>query len=329
MPKVKIRFGGMNNVLDAAEIPRDDVRGVEYSIVSDLLNVDPGTGDKARRRQGYRRLHATAFHSVFRSPEITCAVTDNLLQRIEPDYSLATVRTLASSKPVHAVDTPVGLVYSNGTDIGMFMGATHWLLPDPPAEVTVDDITVPSFKERMPAGQYVAWFGGMLYTLRYENGESWLYHSDGYDLVWDSRDGYLRFPGAPTALAAVDDGIYVGAGDRLYFLAGGGPEDFAERRALDFSVVPGAFAAHRAEDIGLKGGRLALLFTTSGFVLGGNGGVIEQKQEIAPTAAGAGLMAGVLAVRQERGESHLVAVLRGTGATASRYTPEELDLRTY
>lgn len=320
MAKTIFLFSGMNNVLDAAEIPKDDTREAAYSTAADLLNVDPGDAGKARRRTGFSKVSTDPYHTLF-SVDGTCyGVSGRSLRQITPDFQTTELALLTSTARGRFVWSPVGVFYTNADDIGLISGGAYAPLESPSPTVDVEGVSVPSYKVALPAGKFICWYNGRLYSLRQEGGESWLYCTDGYALHMDIRDGYFRFDGEPTALVAVDDGLYVGAGNRLYFIPGAGPDDFEERRALDFAIVPGAFTADRSEDLSLNDstGRVAIFLARSGCVLGHNGGRITQHREVAPETSLN--MAGVTYIRKARGEIHCVSVLQGDGDPGNRYT---------
>lgn len=336
MPTARFAFSGMNNRLDAAQLPAvPQTRGLYRELCADLVNVDTDSSGKARRRTGRRLVYPGAVHSLFAHKEYCLFGEGRYLKRLYPGMGTETLAELLSAAPLFFCATPVGIAVSNRDGIGLADDAGYEALPVPEATVKVDGISVPSFKEVLPGGEYCAWYAGMLYTLRREeDGDAWLYHTDGYSLFLDTRENYLRFPGAPTLLAAVEDGLYLGAGEKLYFLAGGGPDEFTEKIGADLPVVPGCFQAGTASELGIveilgrpaaEIGRLLIAFGTEGFIYGLSGGNLLFLGEIAPAAGGE---RGALLIRRARGEVHFVASVSGGGAPDNAYLSPALSVET-
>lgn len=87
----------------------------------------------------------------------------------------------------------------------------------------------------MPAGDFVRWHTGRLYTAK--NGT--LYFSEPMrPHLHDPAHGYVPFSGHIAFVEAVADGIYVGDSRGVWFLAGTDPTKFEKRRVSGHRAVP-------------------------------------------------------------------------------------------
>ena len=86
----------------------------------------------------------------------------------------------------------------------------------------------------IPGGDYVRYFRGRLYVV----SGSWVWYSEPlqYGLV-STTGGYLTFGRTITMFEPVESGIFVGLRERVLFLRGQGPENFAQVPLTDRGAI--------------------------------------------------------------------------------------------
>lgn len=183
------------------------------------------------------------------------------------------------------------------------------------------DLTVrleTQFDEPPPPGDLLEVYNGVMYVV-------------AGDVVWYSkpyqfenfcrRDRFMRFPGNTTMFAGVNDGVYVSAGEKTWFLAGKGPEDFKSQVMFDAGAITGtaakttigALKGDEAMD-GTPGGAAVMWASPDGMHIGLDGGtainLTEREYSLPSAARGRGI------VRQSRGYTQLLVALEGAQVAA-------------
>lgn len=103
--------------------------------------------------------------------------------------------------------------------------------------------------------------------------------------------GYFQFEAPVTLLAAAEDGIYVAAGERTYFLQGRSPQDMTQRPVLAAGAVPGTqlsafpFASLLSGPGAVPTQSCAWLATDGVFCIGRAGGMVSRVTEAALSLA--------------------------------------------
>ena len=89
------------------------------------------------------------------------------------------------------------------------------------------------FKQQAPAGHLVSYFDGYMYVA----SDKFILYSDtyGYEL-FDMRD-YLPFDSMVTMFAPVQDGVFIGTENRIYFVQGKDPKQFILTIKANYGVV--------------------------------------------------------------------------------------------
>lgn len=163
------------------------------------------------------------------------------------------------------------------------------------------------FFQPPPLGTALLAMGGYMLVAR---GEV-LYTSEPFHPeLFDIRRGY-HFGADLTGLALVDDGVYVGAGEKVMFLPGRDPSAWKAVEAYGFALIPGSVAYGPGEDLG-DGvpGIIPFAMTAAGPVAllpGGRVRLLTGERFEYPRQERA---AGV--VRTTRGTSQFVCTLQGT-----------------
>lgn len=175
-----------------------------------------------------------------------------------------------------------------------------------------------AFCDRMPAGHIVRYFNGRIYVAS-KNVLYWslpLYYG-----VHDTAANFLYYSDPITLMEPIgEEGIYVSAGKRTYFLSGRGPEDFSQAIRHPAGAVPGTGQPVRGGIMGLEDDRLFVYWwSKAGYpVLGGPDGRVLpiRDSQIASGEA----ESGATILREWEGLTQLITMLRGSGQAGLRVT---------
>lgn len=330
MANVTYTFKDMNNVDDplAVGTPVPKIRELVYTEVSRLVNVDPGNDNFARLRKGTALRLAGNYTSMFANDNTFLVVEGLGLKRFWPTTNTTTLlKNLTSGAPMAFADTPIGVFFTNGSDIGMVANDVAESMPIPDTTVFFDDVSVPSYKVPVPPGQFVQWFNGTLFTLAFEDGASWLYHTDGYALEVDERENYFQFPGVPKMLIAIDPGgLFVSCGEKTVYLRGDGADSFQETPIAPYPAIPHTAIVCKAEQFNIEGisGEVAIWASTRGICLGTSDGQLinlsQGKVSYQPGKTGAAI------IRELNGDIHYVLSMQDTEKEYNAYIPRNITV---
>lgn len=164
------------------------------------------------------------------------------------------------------------------------------------------------FYEPLPAGHEVCLHKGRLFCAR----DNVLYFSKPLQYgLYDATEDYLQLASRIDLLKPVENGVFVAAGKRTYFLRGDSPDDFELRIVHAHGAVPGTglvIPASTFDFDGLKAGNVAVWWATNGtMVVGFPDGQISILRE-AELALPEYSRGAILARRQD-GAKQLVSVL--------------------
>lgn len=156
-------------------------------------------------------------------------------------------------------------------------------------------------------GVLLAHFAGHVLLAR----DNRLYRSETYaPELFDLRKG-LAVPSRITLVVPMDDGIYLGTEDEIFWLNGRNPAEWRLDRKDVHGAVFGTAAYGPAEDV-LEGqnGQVVIFVGTKGIVAGFNGGTLlsltEERYSFPVMTEGAGI------IRHHGGTIQYVVTLRGT-----------------
>lgn len=162
------------------------------------------------------------------------------------------------------------------------------------------------------AGQTLAAGPGYVYVARGRK----LYRTKAYrHELMDVRENYT-FAGYISMIAVMDDGLWVGAGSDLIWLAGDDPRKWDYQPKASYGVITGALTFGDAEDIQPElDGPVALVGTSRGVVACLNGGIMKnltkERFSYGATERGASI------VRNHGGITQHLMVLEGTEGAAN------------
>lgn len=185
------------------------------------------------------------------------------------------------------------------------------------------DLTVrleTQFENPPPPGDIVECYNGVMYVV--QGSVAW--HSAPYQFErFCFKDQFMPFPDAVTMFAAVNDGIYVSAGNTTWFLQGEGPGKFKSHVVMDHGAIMGTavktsmgvIKTDEEEPEGEPGGTAVAWASPRGVCFGMEGGKtinMTERHYLLPTAQrGAGI------VRTTRGMIQYLASLEGTQQSAA------------
>lgn len=169
-----------------------------------------------------------------------------------------------------------------------------------------------------PLGTILEYYNGVLYVC--SGGVA--YQSDPYGLeLFRIADQFLQFPGRLTLFAAVNDGIYVGTDQKMFFLAGDRPDQLKSRQIFDYGAIEGTSyktdasyftKREQGEEFGDDPRPVVIWASPRGIHVGYDGGVVKNLTEGMYSFPTAQRGAGVL--RDVRGYTQFLTSLQGTGS---------------
>lgn len=234
--------------------------------------------------------------------------------------------SIESSTDVEVTDKIVYLSGANGTEL--YRAA---VLPASAASYDFlgreSDLTArldTQYVSPPPAGPIVEVYNGVAYVVV----GSTAFHSDPYLFEnFRIRDSFLTFPGQVTMFASVNDGIYVGTSDTVWFLKGGHPKgDMKSQVCFNYGAIPGT-AVKTVEGVlksvleaeeGGPGGTMVMWTSPFGVCVGSKDGQVQnmtERQYSFPSAS-----RGAAMVRHARGITIYLASLEGGGVAANKYS---------
>ncbi|QLA21278.1 hypothetical protein [Desulfolutivibrio sulfoxidireducens] len=270
-----------------------DPKTGEYHVPM-AVNVDVGPSGEVSRRPGFRRVAAGDFHSLWSDGrEAAYAGCGDSLVRIVPDVhdpAGVVVETVASGltpgAPVCFLGVAGRVYFANGFETGVIAHGRAGPWGGAAAMFRPGDFVDP------PAGHLLEYHAGRIFIA---SGET-VFFTQGagaFHLV-DPAGGFLPVRGGRVRLlAAVDDGLFVGTDQEVFFAAGRDPREFAYRRVMDRPPLPGTGLCGPGPDLeavagGPIAGRAVVWADRRGVCLGLAGGQVERLVRLPLPDAGHG-----------------------------------------
>ncbi len=315
-------FTGLRNNVAPERLKTEDLQAA--------VNVDLDDAGQLRRRRGYARKIVGAFHSVTTLPRGTLAVKDGSIGWVLPGYTFVVVQSGIGPEPVAALQIGDEVYFSSLTNAGIIhaddaveawavpASATRWLSPAISPTDTAGAIAGKLISPPPTASDMTAYNGRIYLAV---DKILWATELYLYRFV-DRTKGFIPFETAITMVAAVDDGIYVGTEQGIFFLKG------AFSSGMKLEKLSGA-AAVRGFAVSVPGNKVipqryqgtvpestAVVFMTSeGICAGFNGGQLfnltHEKMEFPAMSSAAVLY------REQDGVNQLVAVADSGGSPTS------------
>lgn len=257
-------FLGINNMADPLRIPI--VKGGAFLEVGENIDIDD---DKMmHRRKGFDAVLSGNVHSLWSNGQVCFFCEGTNLKRLYEDYSTEIILGgINSGERMNFVESDGTIYFSNLSIVGYIEDGISHPFPNPDLR----------FKKRMVGGHLIEFYNSRLYTAQ----GSKVFFSDATELMqMDRRKNFLQFSGRITMLKGVKDGLYVGAGNDVFFLLGDDPllqGGFLYDKVTDSKAIEGSAITIEGEDIGPDLlGKAVLWATEDGIYLGVPGGQAKE-----------------------------------------------------
>lgn len=314
-------FRGVRNTVGRERLAPEELEAA--------VNVDIDDAGQARRRRGYDLKLAGNFHSLRAIGGRVLGVKDGVLGQVNTDYSFTSLGVTVGNDPLSytqvdattyfsSIDASGKIVGDTVSDWGAADDAGEWLSPvntptDTLGEIFGYQITAPPYAQEIEA------YSGRIYLLA--GKYLWATELFLYDYISKTKN-FMQFEAEGTLLAAVNDGLYVGTTNAVYFLKGTLSDGFRVDQVLDVGAVRGSMVRVPAKDVHPAGQQgpmaesLAVVFmTASGICAGFDGGQVFNltRDRVAfPSAQSAAAL-----YREDSGVSSYVAVTDSGGGQAA------------
>lgn len=318
-------FEGLNNVVSRERL--------KPSQLETAINVDLDDAGQIRRRRGYKKVGASGnYHSLYSDPSgLVLAIKDGTLSLINRDYTTQALLAGVGSEYLDYVRVADVVYFSSSTTSGKYdVGANTvsawgqtggngtWLSPVVNPTPTLGQVNG-KLLGKPPLATSLTYYNGRIYLA--QGSTLWATELFLYDYV-DKTRTFLSFEDEITMLYSVNDGVYVGTTENLFFLQG---DTFPLERnyLMDYGVIPRSAVGVPAELIKpqvtqepnspVKNG--VMFLTRSGVVAGFEGGItynITQDEVILPDSFRAAAM-----FRRQDGLNQFVAVADSGGTPSS------------
>jgi hypothetical protein len=293
-------FGGMDNVSDPASVGQPDPssRTKTYDACTDIVNCDVESAGDLSRREGGTVITAGDVTSAWGNGADTYCVVNGLLYHLEGDLLAVVGNSPSLGDEVEFEQVNDVIAFSDNSTIGYIKDNVPYVVNSPaettdildletwvkltyPAGADADEsnLELDAFKLATFAGRCLTFFNGALYLAV----DNFIFCTRTFNMAsMDIRYNVVAgFRGAITMLKPVNDGLFVGTEDGVYFLAGDGVKGsgegvrgFRQTKVLPFGVIHGSsvkLAAEKAVDLGVDKGAVIWL-TTNGVYAGSDGG---------------------------------------------------------
>lgn len=253
-PIVFSKWRGLNNVVEPERLTTEDL--------ASAVNIDLDDVGQPHRRRGHRLVVAGDFHSLFTTDNgEVYGVKDGSLVFINTNFTTVALASNIYSDPFSGL---YPLAYTQIGPLVYFSSAQASGIIDTQARSVgpwgqmVDDFffspvvnptaNLPAIRGKLlgkpPLATSLTNFNGRIYLG--QGNLVWVTELYAYGLV-DRTRGYYQFEGQITMLGTVNDGVYVGTTEGLWFLSGVHATGMKRVRVLDTGVIPNTMVYIPAE----------------------------------------------------------------------------------
>jgi hypothetical protein len=237
---------GLNNRVDPVRVPHDyrsHIRGV--SAINNAVIDDTG---RVGRVPGYSLADAGAYHSLTGFDDFMLAVRGDALVLINHTLSVKPMRNVTEGARMSFAGVVVGetklrAYYSNGHEMGMVDGreSFDWPSYDTAGPDSTRYFTGP------PIGHLLAYWSGRMFIAE----RSVVFYSEPYNVSkYDLAHCYMPFGGFVRFMAPVDDGLWIGDTDAIYFVGGSDFDPAAGLRPVIKAYEPALMQAPARVNLG-------------------------------------------------------------------------------
>jgi len=294
------KFAGLDNVNASQE--------VGFGSLKEATNVDITRANKPRRRSGQTLVTADSYVAVGTEDKIVLALNSSgdVHQLDDSFASIATYTQLNGFGPHNKLRINCILdtaIFSNGIAVGICNTTTAQQLV-----FDTSDFGDRTFDYSIPlAFNDVETFAGRNY---YACGER-VYYTPvfGYYKLRLGKD-YFRFPDTITMIAKVENGLFVGTLDEIFYLNNREPKKADLLKVANVGVIEGTKAYVEGSIVG-DGASTELLpiwATTAGFCVGLPNGQLNRVTQKSVSLPQGSL--GSAMYRNENGQNHIVSIIQ-------------------
>ena len=257
-------FLGVNNMADPLRIPVG--KGGTYLEVGENIDIDDEK--MMHRRKGFESVLSGDVRSLWSNGKYCFFCEGIYLKRLFEDYKTGILLSiLKSEEKMNFIEADGTIYFSNRSIVGYIEDGQPHPFPNPNFK----------FKKRMVGGHLIEFYNSRLYAAQ---GSKVFFSDATQPMRMDMRKNFLQFSGWITMIKGIKDGLYVGAGDDVFFLLGGDPlleGGFVYDKVTDSKVIEGSAISIEGEDVG-PGllGRTALWASEDGIYLGLPGGQVKE-----------------------------------------------------
>lgn len=318
-------FEGLNNVVSRERL--------KPSQLETAINVDLDDVGQIRRRRGFKKVGASGnYHSLYSDNSgLMLVVKDGVLCRLFRDYTTQTLLSGVGSEYVDYVRVADVVYFSSSTTSGKYGvaansvsawgqvgGSGTWLSPVVNPTSTLGEVNG-RLLGKPPVATCLSYYNGRIYLA--QGSVLWFTLPYLYDYV-DKTQTFYQFESDITMVESVNDGIYIGTLDNVYFLQGD-QTPLTRTEIMNFGAIPRSAVSVPAELIRpqienaaqYQAKNAVMFLTKAGVVAGFDGGQsynITQAELILPDAFRAAAM-----FRRQDGMNNYVAVQDSGGTPSS------------
>lgn len=322
------KFLGLNN-----KWPRNTLsvqeRDVIETYLQEAVNVDIIRDAKFARRAGATQLDAQECHSLWADPfgQHAFIVFSGVLSKLAEDYTGTALtqvgeRQVVYTRANHEIymsDDESIWAYDLDTDLFEVLTAVGTYERD---RFKLDMSEEAPYYSAPPPGYALAFFGGRLLVAN----EYGLWFSEfGFPRRFNEEDSFIPFDDI-TVLGVVDDGLFLGYGDCVYFMSGTNIKKQQFRLVTGSRAVKGTLIQTDAKHFRMDGasGPAVIWESEEGKILGLNGGRVEKLTEdrvsYATSTFGASFM------REQNGETHHISTFPDRGMEANNLRTTDIAI---
>lgn len=232
------RFSGMKNTVSAERLSPEELETA--------INIDLDDAGQPHRRRGQHRVSPGQWHSLWDAPDGSVfGVCNRMLGVVRPDYSFRAI-TEVYDEPLD-YEQIAGVTYFTSEQVsgrivgeqafpwGVRGGAAEFLSPVVNPSATLPAIAGKVLR-RVPLARWITnWNGRMFFAV---GRDVWWTELFNYDRI-DATKNFWQFEGEVGMLKAVNDGVYVGTDEGVWFV-GGSTQQPKRIRVMDGAVIPGS-----------------------------------------------------------------------------------------
>lgn len=217
-------FLGISSAKDLTRVPKGYLlRAVNFDIDVEMM---------LHRRRGRKPFLPIGAHSGWSNEFVCFFISNGNLYQLFDDWTSSIIMSGVGNNRMEYVDVNGIVYFTNNQIIGFIQDGVVYAFPE------INE----TYKTKMIGGQLLEFFNSRLYTAQ----DDTIFFSDaGRPMVMDERHNFIQLSGRIRMLKAVVDGLYVSAGEHVFFLkehikptTGSGGEDPPKWKYIPIIDVP-------------------------------------------------------------------------------------------